>query len=227
MKIIVGLSGAQGAGKSTLLNELKLRGWALDNFKVSRAVQEQLGWKTLDRVMDAPETMMEFQNEVYTQKLKHDTVVKACLEALPHEHSTCPLVSEHNLMQKIVLTERTFADIFAYTALWTNKLVYDGKIGLWEAGDFLGEYNEKCLFAQKAVYGGTILLPYMDSVPWQEDPNRASLKDVGFVYRGIENFMKKVCAVEFPMLEITATSVADRVQQAEQFLETQFAYTAN
>ena len=101
---LVGVSGAQGAGKSTLLEGLKAKGWAVDSFKVSRAVQKKLGWDSLERVMDDVHTMQRFQEEVLHQKLLRDFDMGR-LET-----------------SGVVLTERTFADIAAYT--WLGNLFH-------------------------------------------------------------------------------------------------------
>lgn len=198
---LIGLSGAQGAGKSTLLKGLMSKGWALDQFRVSRAVQAELGWETLDNVMESPETMMKFQETVFEQKFINDH--RLCTE------------SEAELM----LTERTFADIDAYTTQWTWRLVDRGSMSRNEAFAFLSLFHRRCVDAQSKCYAGTIMLPFMDHVAWEDDPNRAAKNDVVTIYEHIERYMDAREFIAHPKLVITAKSVDDRVAQTERFLE--------
>lgn len=204
---VVGLSGAQGAGKSTLLIELQKRGWQLDQFRVSRAVQAQLGWETLDRVMESPETMMEFQNEVLSQKQKHDSALKE----LPGARTIDP-------QGDVILTERTFADIAAYTNQWTWRFVDSGKMTLNYAFAFLADFTRRCSEAQNSIYTGTMLLPMMDHVVWENDPNRAAQKDVAAIFEDIERFMERKVALTQKRLMITGKSVEERADQVQDFL---------
>lgn len=206
---VVGLSGAQGGGKSTMLLELRARGWALDDFRVSRAVQKQLGWDSLDRVMESPHTMMEFQNEVYQQKFANDYK----LQQLPGARTMDP-------KGEVILTERTFADICAYANLWSWRFVDSGKLSLGEAIDFLTDFTHRCAKAHNTIYGATLLLPLMSHVEWENDPNRASKADVVSVFEDIERFIERKAHITHKRLRITAASVADRADQVETFLRT-------
>lgn len=198
---LVGLSGAQGAGKSTLLKALTEKGWALDQFRVSRAVQAQLGWERLDNVMESPETMMQFQEAVFEQKLLNDSRLRNKGEA------------------GLMLTERTFADIDAYTSQWTWRFVDQGRMTIYEAFDFLAQFHGKCVIAQTQCYAGTLMLPFMDHVAWEDDPNRAAKNDVTAIYEHIQRYMEGREFLTHPKLVITAKSVDDRVAQTERFLE--------
>ncbi len=199
--IVVGLSGAQGGGKSSLLIELQNRGFKLDQFRVSRAVQAQLGWESLDRVMESPKTMMDFQNEVLNQKYQHDL-------ALTKEGDG------------LILTERTFADINAYTHAWTWKFVDQGKLTIQEAVQFLMGYTVHCQHAQMQCYGATLLLPLMSHVVFEQDPHRAKQENAHTVYEEIERFIDTKMPLGYKKLVITAKSVEDRATQVQQFLET-------
>jgi predicted ATPase len=198
---VIGISGAQGGGKSTLLAALQKRGWALDQFRVSRAVQAQLGWESLDRVMDSPDTMIAFQEEVFAQKHKNDS---ALMESTSKD---------------IVLTERTFADICAYTTHWTWKFVDQKRLSFEDAKAFILPYTLKCSAMQNLIYSGTVLLPYMVNVPWQEDPNRAAKADADTIYENVERFLDTRTPVTHRRFTISAESVEARANQVEQFLE--------
>ncbi len=205
---LVGLSGAQGAGKSTLLKALMDRGWLLDQFRVSRAVQAQLGWDTLERVMESPETMMKFQEAVFEQKLLNDTKLNEVSPAASRE------AKGH-----VMLTERTFADISAYTTQWTWRFVDQGRMTEREAFDFLTPFNKKCMVAQQECYAATLMLPFMEHVAWEDDPNRAAKSDVAEIYHHITRYMEMPVFLTHPKLTITAKSVEDRMKQTELFLE--------
>jgi predicted ATPase len=199
-KFFIGVSGAQGAGKSSLLIELQDRGWAIDKFRVSRAVQAELGWESLDRVMESPETMMAFQEEVFRQKYLNDLSIKAFAS------------------QSVVLTERTFADICAYTYLWTHRFLDGGQISGYDAHTFLVSYSRKCALAQAEIYDGVLMLPMMDHVVWEADANRADLKDVTEVFQRIEHFMSQGEPSTVQRLVITAKSIQERADQVQTFL---------
>ncbi len=203
-KYVIGVSGAQGAGKSTLLNELAKRGWHLDNFKVSRAVQASLGWETLDRVMDSPETMMIFQNEVFEQKYKND-------------------VSLHLQSNIVTFTERTFADIYAYTSLWTWRFVDQHRLLFRDAMKFLVPFTEKCVSAQFEIYGGIVLLPLMSHVLPEADANRAKPEDASVVYEDIEAFSNKIQLLTVPKRTISGITVEERADQVEQLIKNRIA----
>ena len=51
MSLVIGISGPQGAGKSSLLKELSARGYYVDNFKVSRQVQSDFRFDSLEQAI--------------------------------------------------------------------------------------------------------------------------------------------------------------------------------
>ena len=207
---VVGLSGAQGGGKSSLLIELEQRGWKLDKFRVSRAVQAQLGWDNLDKVMESWDTMRHFQEEVFKQKFEHD-----------YQLSQEPGARTIDEKGHVILTERTFADIVAYTNMWTWRHVDRKNVTLDAAVKWLHGYTTGCAHAQRQIYSATILLPYMaEVIQWEADPNRASRSDVDAVFEDVERFLERKVPLDTPRLRITTRSVADRATQVEAFLRT-------
>lgn len=222
---VVGLSGAQGGGKSSLLIELENRRWRLDKFRVSRAVQAQLGWETLDNVMSSPQTMMEFQEEVFRQKYNHDLTLSVKgwheFEGVGKQNGsiTCEADPEHDHRNEFILTERTFADIWAYTSLWTWKFHEQGKLTFDESLKFLSSYTKKCADAQNLIYSAVMVLPYMpDVVAWVNDPNRAKREDVDTVFEDVERFVERKQPIDSKKLRINTKSVAERADQVETFL---------
>lgn len=214
---VVGLSGAQGGGKSSLLLELAARGWRLDAFRVSRAVQAQLGWASLERVMDAPETMMQFQEAVFQQKFLNDMRVGVTDTELEPKDLKLPVPVHPK--DRVVLTERTFADICAYTMHWTWRFVDDGRLTVSAALDFLSPYVARCADAQHAIYDGTMLLPLMDHIPLENDPHRAVRGSAESVYYDITRFMDRKVPLSHPRLTITGQTVVERADQVEAFLK--------
>lgn len=153
MPRIIGVSGTHGAGKTTTLEELKKLGHYVDDFKVSRSVQRQLGWDSLTRVLEHPDTMFEFQNEVLRQKLEHDTALL-------------------KLDAPLIFVERTFADVYAYTALWTWKFVDYKQLSIDAALLAMLDFTKRCQDAQ-SIYSGVVLLDRAAHVPVVNDPHRA------------------------------------------------------
>lgn len=202
MAKVVGLSGAQGGGKSTLLEALRTRGWQVDDFKVSRAVQAQLGWSSLDTVLRSPATMQRFQEEVLRQKLARDRELRWG----GHEGT--------------ILTERTFADIHAYTTYWTWELVDARKWTLAEGAAWLHGFTRECFSAQRQCYDGILLLPYMSHVAWSQDPNRASQTSVTTIWESIERFTQWVDFIDLPPFYVRASSVEDRATEVDTYLRT-------
>ena len=202
MARVVGLSGAQGGGKSTLLEGLKTKGWQVDDFKVSRAVQAQLGWESLSNVLESVETMQTFQEEVLTQKLKRDRELR------------------WGGLDGTILTERTFADIQAYTTYWAWELVDDRKWTLRDAAHWLHGYTQRCIEAQQQCYDAVLLLPYMSHVVWQGDPNRASFSSVNNIWENLERFVDRFELVSMRKFYIRSPRTEDRAAEVDAFLRT-------
>lgn len=212
--IVVGISGAQGAGKTTLVNELAARGWRVDDFKVSRAVQQELGWKSLETVMDSWETMVTFQEQVLLQKRNHDLMLAAKANT---EFAPIPGVTSDN--DRVIIVERTFADICAYTNLWTWKFVDSRRISLTEAIAFLADYAQRCGRAHNEIYSGTVLVPLMDHIVWEEDKHRAKQEDATAMFQDVERFMDRKVHITLARMRTTAKTTSDRADQVEAFLE--------
>ena len=201
MAKLIGLSGPQGGGKSTLLEGLAKKGIVVDDFKVSRQVQKELGWETLANVLESPKTMMQFQAKVRDVKYVRELENKARTDA------------------DIILTERTFADIATYTQLWSWELADSGKWNKYDAMEFLIDYVDTCRENQK-VYSGNILLPSMPHVKWQADPHRATENHIKFVALQLEEFFKRANPSTVPVFRITEGSVDGRINQVYDWIQT-------
>lgn len=201
MAKLIGLSGPQGGGKSTLLEGLAKKGIVVDDFKVSRQVQKELGWETLANVLENPKTMMQFQVKVRDVKYVRELENKARTDA------------------DIILTERTFADIATYTQLWSWELADSGKWNKYDAMEFLVDYVDMCRENQ-SVYSGNILLPSMPHVQWQADPHRATENHIKFVALQLEEFFKRANPSTVPVFRITEGSVDGRINQVYDWIQT-------
>lgn len=201
-KFFVGFSGAQGAGKTTLLAELAKRGYTVDDFKVSRTVQEQLGWSDLKQVLSSPEVMMDFQQRVLEAKLEND-------------HRLSRFSSNHT-----TLTERTFADIVAYTMSWSWQLVDSRAWTFGEATRFLTPFIRECLDAQQKCYDAVVVVPFMPHVIFEEDHRRAPRSTVDGVFADMTRFLDTHDLASTPRCTINTKTVEERADQVRSFLET-------
>lgn len=145
--MLISVIGAQGCGKSTLLNELYCSGVAVDNFKVSRAVQKELGISSLGEVTSDFNSMKQFQEMILEQKYENDRKLKK---------------------ESPVLVERSFFDLIAYTELWCSRLGLTSN----DSNYWLPNYKQVCLEYQK-IYDGIILIENSDEIVFERDKNRA------------------------------------------------------
>jgi len=155
MAKVIAVIGTHGSGKSTLLQSLKekLPSVIVDDFKVSRTLQSELGIKNLIEIIKSPASIESFQEKVLARKLEHDTN----LQAVHPENG-------------VVLVERSFYDILAYTQLWLNqfdRLSPDTKA-------WFKDYSSRVVEAQ-GIYDGHIMVHANKDIPFEVDPNRASL----------------------------------------------------
>ncbi|WP_407303462.1 AAA family ATPase [Acinetobacter sp.] len=201
MAALVGLSGPQGGGKTTLLNGLKGAGIEVDDFKVSRQVQKELGWSSLTNVMESPETMMAFQVKVRDVKYVRELENRARRDV------------------DIILTERTFADIATYTQLWAWELTEQGKWGVKDAIEFLKDYVGLCRENQE-VYEGVLFLPSMPHIKFEEDPHRASEKHIDFVSKQLDAFFDHAQPRMVPVFRISTESIDDRINESYNWIQT-------
>lgn len=200
MKVIA-VTGAQGSGKSTLLEKLKTKDLQVDDFKVSRAVQTKLGWDSLTEVLTSPGLMMKFQEMVLHEKFSHDKKLAA---ASPDS--------------ELVFVERSFADIYAYTELWFDRL---GMRLSPQYVSWLNSYETTCKLCQ-TIYSGVIMVPLMKEIKWEDDPKRASKADAEVCYGKMLSFVSDFTKVDpqFPSYTIKQSAITKRVTETLNFLQT-------
>jgi len=170
MAKIIGVSGAHGAGKSTLLNALSEAGYTVDTLKVSRHVQDMLGYSTLSEAVECtPSKMMAFEEVVFSVKYNSDTALKERAE-------------------DVIFVERTFADTAAYAGLWVQKFIEKDAIDISAATEWLAEFYNKCERAQEECYDGIILVPMMDCIVFEDDVKRADRESADKIFDLVQHF---------------------------------------
>lgn len=171
---LIPLSGTHGCGKSTLVKMLKEKNWAVDEFQVSRYVQKEIfNVNSLSEVLTNPYSVMAFQEMILREKYDHD---KRLNKSISNSK-----VSSRAIQQGIILTERSFADIAAYAALWLTRF---GKHDIYTR--WLKNYLMSCARYQFELYAANIYVSPIDH--WEEDPNRAFKEDRDFVNGVIFDF---------------------------------------
>ena len=200
MSKIIGISGPQGSGKTTLLNDLKSHGLYVDDYKVSRATQEQFGWASLDQVMTSFDTMVKFQSKVISNKVKNDTNLILT--------QTAPFI----------FVERTAADIFAYTKLWADKFVAHGEVSEEDAGHFLTEFHGRCRLHLN-INSRIIMLPYSEHMVFEADVHRASEEDIEPFTNNLTEFLNYSERTKSKVATLTAKSVRGRSDEVLSILK--------
>lgn len=120
--MLVALSSSQGAGKTTILKSLKDLGFHIIERKTSRSILNEWGIP-LEEINRDPSLTIKFQEEIIKRKYEDD-------------------ISQHDQMSdQIIFTERTFADLFAYTmAAIGSQNTYS---------EWINNYYEQCMLYQQ------------------------------------------------------------------------------
>ena len=118
----------------------------------------------------------------------------------------------------MILTERTFMDVYAYAQSWTWKFVDEG-IDFEVGSRWLSAYSRKCMSAQMECYAGTILLPLMDHVVFENDPHRAKKEDAARVYEEVASVAQRLKFSGHQSFVLSAKSIHDRADQVEGYLK--------
>jgi hypothetical protein len=200
--MLIGFSGPQGCGKSTLLATFaKDSLFHVDDYKVSRAVQAELQWDSLQHATSSFSAMVQFQDTIFKYKRKREI---ENLEMTDGWHS-------------LVLTERTFADILAYTRLWTYNLISDNKVGVDDGKEYIYSMAIKCQAAQRELYDAVVYIPKMDHVAWENDPHRASEGTSSYIDLEISDFVRRQ-EDTVRLHTVISASVNDRMAEVAAFL---------
>lgn len=126
--MLIAVSGSQGAGKTVLVSELEKLGYHTIKRKTSRSILSD--WNvTLSQVNNDRDLTVRFQDEILTRKIVDESIALNSPD--------------------IWVTERTFADLFAYSCVAIGK---DNEYSSW-----LDDYYTKCCKAQQ-MYDGVVYL---------------------------------------------------------------------
>jgi predicted ATPase len=194
---IVTISGPQGCGKGSMIAAVEKLNFDAgqhvfyyDPFKVSRSVQEKLGYATLQEATSTFEKMVEFQDLILEEK-------KSSLLELKKYVRT-----------SIIMTERSFIDIAAYFELWLVKQGQD------TSQSWVQKYFEKCYEFQNEIVEECVIIPMMAHVQPQIDVRRADFADVDAFY---EMFIRHLSISGAKARFITEETIQGRANQFVSF----------
>lgn len=198
----IGIAGPQGSGKGTTIDALQNLNsdliFLFDDFKVSRHVQKVMGFSSLQEATDTFEKMICFQNRILEEKANSLSFLR-------------------NAMVDFVITERTFVDIATYFQLWCIKMVQQGTISQDQCNDVVEQFSQKSFNLQHKFFDTTIIIPMMDHVAFEQDPNRADEKDVDIFYN---LFMENVGKCGCECILVSSEGIVERAKEIECFLKT-------
>lgn len=127
--MLVAFTGTQGCGKTTLLNALEEEGYNVIKRKTARSVLAE--WKMdLSQIYSDRQLHMRFQDALLDRKIEDE--------------------SQYVDTDEIWLTERSYTDLFVYTAM--NLSMHN------ECDKWLNEYYAKCSNAQ-SFYNHVFYIP--------------------------------------------------------------------
>jgi predicted ATPase len=200
MAKIFAVSGVAGAGKSSVLEELVRRGYKVDDYKVSRAVQTEMGFSSLADATRTPDDVIKFQQTVLNKKYDREKFLDDTFGD-----------------NEIIFTERSFMDIAVYNEIWFSKFLENKQISLQNFLVWVAEYSLSCYQYQR-VYSGVIYLPMMECVKFQEDAHRAPSEVSETTDRLSRVFLESQGSI--PHWVLQQQSVSDRATEIENFIHT-------
>lgn len=199
MTKVIGVSGAHGTGKSVTIDRVKELNSKdpyiiVDDFKVSRTVLSELGMTLPEATANAEVTKI-YQSMVLRKKI--------------HRDGFSLKINSTQLEPKVevnYLVDRSVADVYAYTKLWTEKNGIDNK---WFA-----EFEEKCV-AGIVAYDMILLFP-IGVFAFVDDGIRAKEDTQAKIAAYTQEFIEKY-AKSYKIID--AVSVDDRANQIIQIIK--------
>lgn len=190
MTKIIGMSGAHGTGKSAVLEYIKndpiLDDIKVDDYKFSRSVLKSLGL-TLEEATATVESTKSYQTKVLDSVRRRNYLLKL-LE--PQGDVT------------INLTDRSVADVYAYTRLWSEKNGIDA--------EWFEKFEAKCA-EMVAAYDIIFVFP-TGKIPFVDDGVRAKEDSQAAIAHYIEYFLTKYSKKYYV---VTSTSIEDRASEVQ------------
>lgn len=189
--MLIAVSGAHGVGKSTVLNELSMLDYSVDNFKVSRHVQKEMGYNSLVEALSSFKDMNNFQELVIHKKYEHDFKLRT------------------KSFNDKVFVERSFFDILIYAELW-NKQLNTRNNNYWIDG-----FRNACLRYQ-LIYDKLVIIETNKNIKFEEDKNRGSFETQEI----FNNRLIELCELsDIPFLLIKEHDIKKRVDEIINFVE--------
>ena len=190
MTKIIGMTGAHGTGKSATLEHIKndpiIDNIKVDDYKFSRSVLKSLG-QTLEEATATVESTMSFQTKVLDSVRRRNHLLKL-LE--PQGDVTTHLV------------DRSVADVYAYTRLWSEKNGVDR--------EWFEQYEAKCA-EMVSAYDIIFVFP-TGKIPFVDDGIRAKEDTQAAIAQYIDEFLAKY-AKRFYVVQ--STSIEDRASEIQ------------
>jgi len=190
MTKIIGMTGAHGTGKSATLEHIKndpiIDNIKVDDYKFSRSVLKALG-QTLEEATATVESTMSFQTKVLDSVRRRNHLLKL-LE--PQGDVTTHLV------------DRSVADVYAYTRLWSEKNGIDR--------EWFEKYEAKCA-EMVSAYDIIFVFP-TGKIPFVDDGIRAKEDTQAAIAQYIDEFLAKY-AKRFYVVQ--STSIEDRASEIQ------------
>lgn len=192
-RYIFGLSGTHGTGKSTIVAGVKEVGLSTKEVQISRSVQAQLGWDSLERVKDSVADMWQFQDAILATMYDRDRSI-------------------NDAQGKITLVERTPIDAWAYAVAWCHhykiNVMVDKKACYYkqQCNSMLNEYNT------------VMVIPAIKEVLFEEDVHRAKLDNRKLVENTISNYIEEKRVNHYLLSSI---SKQDRINETVSLIQFQ------
>jgi len=190
MTKIIGMSGAHGTGKSATLEYIKndpiIDNIKVDEYKFSRSVLKSLG-QTLEEATATVESTKSYQTKVLDSVRRRNYLLKL-LE--PQGDVTVNLV------------DRSVADVYAYTRLWSEKNNIDA--------EWFEKFEAKCA-EMVSAYDIIFLFP-TGKIPFVDDGVRAKEDTQASIAQYISEFLAKYAKRYYV---VQSTSIEDRASEIQ------------
>lgn len=196
---LIAFSGTHGAGKSTTIKNLVASRDDIyeDPIKVSRKIQALLGYKKLEDAYSTPKRMIEFQELILEEKILRD---KNVFDATS---------------KRVILTERSYLDVAAYTLQWVNRLLENKLTDTLSLTKWYLRYEKRCL-DEMYRYDGVIFVNPLIDTTFDIEPNRADLESRDFIYNTLLEYLKNY---NIPIEILESASINSRVNRCSNFID--------
>jgi nicotinamide riboside kinase len=190
MTKIIGMTGAHGTGKTAVLEYIKndpiIDNIKVDDYKHSRSVLKALD-QTLEEATVAVESTMSFQTKVLDSVRRRNYLLKL-------------LETQGDVTTNLV--DRSVADVYAYTRLWSEK---NGIDPVW-----FEKYEAKCA-EMVSAYDIIFVFP-TGKIPFIDDGIRAKEDTQAAIAQYIDEFLAKYAKRYYV---VQSTSIEDRASEIQ------------